>query len=518
MIRHIAIASKLAILLLLAACSESSDAEEFEAADSGANVVPPTVAQPRGEDETRPESQSPPSLDELVPETLDLLVRPWTGDLDGMAERRVVRTLVVSGGPQFFYYQGKPRGIISEMLVLLQREMNASLGRRLDQIEFVAMPVSRDILLSALLSGKADLVAADLTVTDERSALVDFSEPFIKGVNEVLVFTPQADREVSSIEDLSGREIYVRKSSSYFEHLSALNAEFKERAIEPVKIIEANELLRTGDILEMVNAGLIEATIVDNYKGRYWSEVFPDIRVREDLVLHSGGDIAWAFRKDSPQLAAVVNKFVTGHRQGTLIGNVLIERYMGNLHWVRNSTSTTGMEKLRPLMKLFDLSAANNDLNPLMLAAQAYQESELDHSRKSPAGAVGIMQIKPATAADKNVGIDDISATADNIEAGARYMRFLIDRYFSDEAMDESQRWFFALAAYNAGPARIQRLRRQAAAEGYDPNRWLDNVEILAARKIGRETVRYVRNVFKYFVAYQMARENRAARQALESE
>jgi membrane-bound lytic murein transglycosylase MltF len=176
------------------------------------------------------------------------------------------------------------------------------------------------------------------------------------------------------------------------------------------------------------------------------------------------------------------------------------------------------MEKLRPLMKLFDLSAANNDLNPLMLAAQAYQESELDHSRKSPAGAVGIMQIKPATAADKNVGIDDISATADNIEAGARYMRFLIDRYFSDEAMDESQRWFFALAAYNAGPARIQRLRRQAAAEGYDPNRWLDNVEILAARKIGRETVRYVRNVFKYFVAYQMARENRAARQALESE
>jgi membrane-bound lytic murein transglycosylase MltF len=150
-----------------------------------------------------------------------------------------------------------------------------------------------------------------------------------------------------------------------------------------------------------------------------------------------------------------------------------------------------------------------------MLVAQAYQESELDHSKKSPVGAVGMMQIKPSTAADKNVGIDDISSPADNIRAGAIYMRFLMDRYFAGEDMDGVQQWLFALAAYNAGPARIQRIRRQAADEGHDPNLWLDNVELVAARKIGRETVNYVRNVFKYYVAYRMAWEARESRQSI---
>jgi membrane-bound lytic murein transglycosylase MltF len=267
----------------------------------------------------------------------------------------------------------------------------------------------------------------------------------------------------------------------------------------------------------MVNAGLVTATVVDSYKASSWSKILSDLRVRDDLIVHTGGEIAWAFRKDSPQLAAVIDDFARGHRQGTLIGNVLIARYMENLDWVRNSTSDRGVDRLRSLFDHFNTSATKNAFDPLMLAAQAYQESELDHDRESPNGAVGIMQVKPSTAADPNVGIDDISKPSDNIEAGARYMRFLMDRYFADPEMGELQRWLFALAAYNAGPARIQRLRRQAAVEGYDPNLWLDNVELIAARKIGRETVRYVRNTFKYYVAYRLAWEKRELRQSLVS-
>jgi len=231
--------------------------------------------------------------------------------------------------------------------------------------------------------------------------------------------------------------------------------------------------------------------------------------------LHSGGKIAWAFRKDSPLLAEQINEFARGHRQGTLLGNVLKERYLGNLKWVSNSTSAGAVERVRTLAEHFRAGAEESDLDWLMLVAQAYQESELDHGRKSPAGAVGIMQVKPSTAADKHVGVDDISEPADNILAGARYMRFLMDRYFADPEMDELEQWLFALAAYNAGPARVRRLRSQAAAEGYDPNLWLDNVEVIAARKIGRETVRYVRNVFKYYVAYQLAWEDQANRAAI---
>jgi membrane-bound lytic murein transglycosylase MltF len=505
----------LAVLLLAGGCGADNAGESNEQAGLPAAQESVEAAQPPPDPDEEPETQIPPSLEELLPEKLELLVQPWRGDLDGMIERRVIRVLVVSGSPQFFYYRGKPRGMVSELLVLLQQELNASLGRRLDQVEIVPMPVSRDRLIPALLSGHADLAAADLTITDARTPFVDFSTPFATGVNEIVVFAPGEGESVATIDDLSGQAVYVRKSSSYYEHLAALNADLVGRGKEPIDIIEANELLRTADILDMVNGGLIDATVVDSYKAGYWAEVFPEMVVRDDLVVHAGGKIAWAFRKDSPELAAAVNDFVRSHRQGTLIGNVLIERYLGNLHWVRNSTSDSGLHILQSLMDDFRNSAEENDLDPLMLAAQAYQESELDHSRKSHAGAVGIMQIKLSTAADPNVGIDDISAPADNIRAGARYLRFLMDRYFSGDDMDELQRWFFALAAYNAGPARIQRLRRQAEAEGYDPNRWLDNVEVIAARKIGRETVRYVRNIFKYYIAYQLAAENRLAHQAV---
>lgn len=504
------------ILSLLVACTDPQEAAQPEASiDAHPESVPVDAAESSPEPQEEEPSESLPSLDTLLPAQFGVLTEPWFGDLDGMAERRIIRTLVISGGPQFFYYDGKPRGLITELLGLLQQELNVGLNRRLDQVEIMPMPVSRDRLISALISGQADLVAADLTITDARSELVDYSVPFAKNVDEVVVFSPGKGDGIMSLDDLSGQTIYVRKSSSYFEHLTELNRDLVSRSLKPIRIDAANEFLRSQDILEMVNVGLVSATVVDSYKASSWSKIFSDMQVRQDLVVHAGGEIAWAFRKDSPKLAAVINDFARGHRQGTLIGNVLINRYMENLSWVRNSTSDKGVERLRPLLEHFRASGAESELDPLMLAAQAYQESELNHDRESPVGAVGIMQIKPSTAADRNVGIDDISSPADNIRAGARYMRFLMDRYFSDPEMGEVQRWLFALAAYNAGPAKIQRLRKQAAAEGHDPNLWLDNVELIAARKIGRETVRYVRNTFKYYIAYRMAWEDRALRQSL---
>lgn len=460
------------------------------------------------------DSASLRSLDEILPEQFGVLTDPWLGDLDGMTERNAIRVLVISGGPQFFYYQGKPRGMMFELLVRFQKHVNKTLDRGLHAVEIIPMPVSRDRLLPALLAGQADLVAADLTKTEIRSALADFSIPYISDVDEVLVFGPASPAGIESLDDLAGKSVYIRGSSSYFEHISALNTKFAERGLKPLHIELANEMLRTQDILEMVNAGLVSATVIDRYKGDYLSKIFPDIEVRSDLVVNKGGEIAWVYRKDSPLLAAAVNDFIRENREGTLIGNILIKRYLENVQWVRNATSEASIAKLRPTLELFRAGGEAANLDPLMLVAQAYQESELDHSKKSPAGAVGMMQIKPSTAADKNVGIDDISSPADNIRAGAIYMRFLMDRYFAGEDMDGVQQWLFGLAAYNAGPARIQRIRRQAAAEGHDPNVWLENVEIVVARKIGRETVNYVRNVFKYYVAYRMAWAARESRQS----
>jgi membrane-bound lytic murein transglycosylase MltF len=489
-----------ACLSIAAACGDPKDTPP------SVDEAAPTLAE-AVEAEPAPEPAAPEirTLDDLLPEDFGVLVEPWTGDLDGMVERRIIRTLVISGSPQFFYYQGKPRGIVAELLTMLQKDINASLGRRLDQVEIVPMPVSRDRLIPALLSGQADLIAADLTITDERAATVDFSRPFVDGVDEIVVFAPGHGGGVSEIDDLAGRSVFVRRSSSYFEHLTQLNADFERRGLSPVILIEANESLRPGDILEMVDRGLVPATVIDSYKAYYWSDLLTSMEVRDDLVLRAGGQIAWAFRQDSPALAEAINRFVPSHREGTLIGNVLIGRYMENLEWIKNSTSESGLERVRPLLELFRSAGSQTQLDPLMLLAQAFQESELDHDKRSGAGAVGIMQIKPSTAADRNVGIEDISSPAENIRAGAIYLRFLMDRYFSDEGIDPIQQWFFGLAAYNAGPARIQRLRNQAAREGLDPNRWVENVELVVARKIGRETVRYVRNVFKYYISYRLA-------------
>lgn len=454
-------------------------------------------------------------MEEMLPDEFGILTDTWLGDLDGMADRHVIRTLVVAGGPQFFYYEGRPRGMVAELLVALQAQLNEELGRELTAVEIVPMPVSRDRLIPALIKGHADLIAADLTVTEQRSELIDFSVPLVSGVDEVLVFAAGEGADVITLEDLAGRAVFVRRSSSYFEHLAQLNETFVERGLQPVKIEEAHELLRAEDILEMVNAGIVSATVIDSYKASFWSEIFTEMKIRNDLVVHSGGEIAWAFRKDSPQLEAVVNRFVREHRQGTLIGNVLIRRYMENLEWVRNATSESGAERLQPLLEMFRESGEEVDLDPLMLAAQAYQESELDSSKTSPAGAVGIMQIKPSTAADPNVNVPNVEDPANNIRAAAIYMRFLMDRYFSEPGMEQMQSWLFALAAYNAGPAKIQQIRRLATEQGYDPNLWVDNVELAAAKVLGRETVRYVRNIFKYFVAYRLAWEHRLLREEL---
>jgi membrane-bound lytic murein transglycosylase MltF len=498
-----------AILFLAVACSPqgSSDSRLPEDDALPERSVETDDAQSESPDPTIP-IDSRPSLEELLPEQFEVLTRPWQGDLDGMIGRRAIRVLVVSGGPQFFYDRGKPRGITVELLDKFQQSVNENVHRGLDAVEIIPMPVSRDRLIPALLAGKADLIATDVTITEQRLEQVGFSIPMARDIDEVLVFSSGASQGIESLDDLAGQAVYVRKSSSYFEHLTAINEDFAKRGLDIIQIQAANELLRTQDIVEMLNAGLINATVLDSFRAKYWKQVFPDIEVREDIAVSTGTDIAWAFRKNSPQLAEAVNKFVRENRQGTLLGNILLKRYLRDAQWVRNATSDVRLEQLRPLLDVFREGATIAELDPLMLVAQAYQESGLDHSKVSPVGAVGIMQIKPSTAADKNVGFDDISSLANNVNAGATYLRFLMNRYFADEEMDDLHQWLFGLAAYNAGPARIQRIRRQAASEGLDPNLWIDNVELVAARQIGRETVSYVRNIFKYYVAYRMAWED----------
>jgi membrane-bound lytic murein transglycosylase MltF len=299
--------------------------------------------------------------------------------------------------------------------------------------------------------------------------------------------------------------------------LLALSERLEAAGGEAIRVEEADPRLVTEDLLEMVNSGALELTVADSHIAEAWTEVLPAITVREDLAIQTGGEISWAVRHGTTDLLASLDAFVAGHKRGSLLGNIFFKRYYGASKWIGNPLAVSEAARLEEHIALFQEYAGRYGIDWLALAAQAYQESGIDQSRRSGAGAVGVMQLLPSTAADKSVGIPDIEDLENNIHAGAKYLAFLRDRYFDDPAIEPAARLDFAWAAYNAGPARVRGLRRKAEERGLDPNRWFFHVEKIAAEEIGRETVDYVANINKYYLAYRLQFEAAQRREAVKS-
>jgi membrane-bound lytic murein transglycosylase MltF len=469
--------------------------------EEAARLDEPSLSQP---------SPVPTAVPTALPAGFAPLVEPFTGDLDGMIERRVIRVLTVQNPILYFVDQGREVGITYEAIKAFEKQLNQTLGKKVVTVHVIAIPVARDELSPRLLAGQGDIAAAQLAVTPERQQQVDFGNPFMTGVREMLVTGP-ASPPVASLEDLSDKEVYVRLSSSYAEHLRKLNAHFETEGKAPVTILPAEEVLEDGDILEMVNAGLVPATVVDEYTADLYTQVFPSLLKRSDIASQPVS-FAWAFRKGSPQLAAEINAFVRTHQQGTLAGNVVLDKYLKTTKWVKNARSDADRQRFLAMIELFKKYGDQYGLDYLLMAAQAYQESGLDQSKRSHMGAIGVMQILPSTASDKAVGIPDIEKLESNIHAGVKYNRWMIDTYYSEPGVSPLNRALFAFASYNAGPGRVAGLRREAAGQGLDPDTWFNNVELIAAKRIGRETVTYVANIYKYYLAYQLMVQQRAAR------
>lgn len=439
---------------------------------------------------------------EEITESALVDLKPSFGDFDEMAERRTLRALVVHSKMLYFVDRGQQKGLTYDILKNFEVDINKKIKKEIKRLHVVFVPVSHDQLLQELIEGRGDVAAANLTITPERHSQVDFSEPFLTNISEIIVTGPDAPK-LESIDDLAGKEIYVRKSSSYYESLERLNKSFINASNIPVKIVPADEHLESEDILEMVNAGLIRITVIDSHIGNFWSKIFPNITLHPDIAVNTGGQIAWAFRKNSPKLREVLNDFIKRNKKGTLFGNMMLERYFKNIKWVKNSTSEGELKKFNMMIDFFKKYAGQYDFDWLLVAAQGYQESMLDQSKRSPKGAIGVMQILRSTAEDPNVNIKQIEKLENNIHAGVKYLRFIRDQYFQDDNVDHLDKELFTFASYNAGPARIAQLRKKAAQKGLDPNVWFNNVEVIAMQEIGRETVQYVSNIYKYYIAYR---------------
>ncbi len=428
----------------------------------------------------------------------------WTGDFDGMVKAQYIRVLVPYSKTFYFIDKGTQRGAIYELVREFEKKTNHELKTRHLKFHAVFIPTSRDRLIPGLVEGLGDIAAGNLTITDERSKQIDFCDPFGKGISEILV-TGLDVPPVKEFLEIAGKTIHVRKSSSYYESLVRANKRLGAVGKSKIKIIEANENLEDEDLLEMLNAGLIPMMVIDSHKGEFWAKIFENIRLHPELKLRENVRIAWAIRKNSPKLKKRINHFVKANKKGTLMGNMLFNRYLKDTKYINNNLVKEEIKRFQEAIYFFQKYGKRYDFDILMLAALAYQESRIDQNKRSHAGAVGVMQILPATAKDKNVNILKIEEIGPNIHAGTKYLRFIADRYFNDPGVDPANRILLTFAAYNAGPAKIAKFRAEAKSLNLDPNIWFKNVEIIAAKRIGRETVEYVSNIFKYYIAYSHA-------------
>lgn len=272
------------------------------------------------------------------------LLGKFTDDFDAMEKRRLVRIIVPFSKTIYFIDKGAQYGIAVDFGTEFQKVLNAKTKKEIDKMRVAFVPVARDELITALNEGRGDIVMANLTITPARQAEVDFSAPLYAKASEVLVTGPGAT-DVKSLDDLAGKEIRLRPSSSYYEHLAAINEKRKAEGKPEITLVAMDENLEDEDLLEMVDAGLLPWTVVDDYKATIWKNVFPNLTVHPDITVNTDGQIAWAIRKNSPLLKAKLDAFANDHKIGTTFGNILKNRFYKSDKMVRRAYSPAEMEK-----------------------------------------------------------------------------------------------------------------------------------------------------------------------------
>jgi len=479
---------------LLAGCSKKEPAKEAAAPKE----APPAAAAPVVTQETVGKNKA-----ELENMKLPSPFGRRTGDLDVMLKWRNIRAIVMINPTAFFYSNGHPMGVMYEALRELETFVNTKYKTGALKVKVSFIPVRPDQAEAALLQGTGDMIAFPVIVTPERQQLVAFTVPLQTDLKHVVVSGPNFGK-IATIEQLGGKEVYANPLAAAYGELEKANERLRQEGKPTIVVRAADKELMEDDLVEMVSAGLIPATVTSDAKAKLWVQVLPNLTV-QDAVIAEGGQTAWAVRKDNPQLKQLLDEFIPPRAVGTSFGNTLLRRYLQNTKWVKNSTSPEEMKKFEALSALFKQYAGQYDFDYLMIMAQGYLESLLDQSRKNPSGAVGIMQVIPKYAAASPINVPSVATTQNNILAGVKMLRDIEDRYFNDPQLDQVNKTLMVFASYNAGPNRIARLRKQAAAEGLDPNKYFGNVELMVAKDIGQETVNYVSNIYKYYVAYKLA-------------
>ena len=509
---RVGLSSLLALLVLCSVSCNKNGPSKTESlttstpAQSSANLQPQqTDADEMGSNLVPPEDISSESIRDanLGPMVLPTSFGRRTGDLDEMVKERRIRALVVINPIEFFYSHGKPKGITYEMVEQLQAHVNKELKTG-TAVKVTFIPLRPDELGTALQGGVGDVIAQGVVITPGRQRKFAFTTPTQTDVDHIIV-TGKELVDAQSFDDLVGKDIYVNPLTAAYDKLTKINEERVRAGKLPLSVKAADRNLMEDDLVEMVNGGLIPATVAMRHRVSFWARVLPNIKLHPQMIVSNDGELAWVVRKNNPELKKLLDEFIQKHGEGTSLGNTLLRRYLQNTKWVKNSTSKQEMKKYSEYVEYFKKYASQYSFDYLMIMAQAYQESLLDQQKRNRSGAVGIMQVIPKYASAAPINVPDVSKADKNILAGVRMLNNILTNYFDDPAIDQVNRTLFTFASYNAGPSRIVRLRKHAAEQGLDSSKWFGNVELEVSKEIGEETTLYVDNIYKYYVAYKLA-------------
>ncbi len=427
----------------------------------------------------------------------------WLGDLDVMKEKGAIRVLVPVSNPFFlvdgFHKYGLTVDRMKEFEQFVNKEMKTGVFLRI-----ILIPVSRSVMFDRLLNGYGDLLAANLTITPERQQLVDFADPVAKDINEIVVAATDAPA-LSSLEDLSGKVVSVRKQSSYYEHLLQVNDTFREKGLPPISVDFISDDLDDGIVLAMIDEGLLEYTVMDQWKPGFWKEKYPACVSYPDIQVSTNGQIAWAIRKESPLLKDLLNRFVTFVQENVSVDTVKLHELVDKDLLKFTNLNPELWAKFRNNYPLFQEMGEKYNVDAKWLAALAYGSSEFNQEKIGRNGELGMMQLAPFIARLPEIDIVDINLLRNNVEAAAKYLRYLLDSYFNGPEMTERDRYLFAVAAYHIGPEKIKTYRWISEQSGHDANKWLNEVVVEVSRRMGRETARFVSVVGGAVIAYQRA-------------
>lgn len=442
----------------------------------------------------------------------------YTYDFDKLTETGVIRILVVYDGVNYYFVDGHEDGFAVAMGKKLKAYINDTyLKDRKTRIDVQYVPVRSDQIFAMLDKGVGDIAASFIVPTQRLKNEVAFTDPFMTELQELIV-TKKNSPKISSIKELSGKSLYIRKSSKSYETLRALNIAFRSMNWAPVNIVLVQESMQDAELIERVQNNEIPATVVSSAQAKLWEYVFAGIRVHSEFPISSHNSMNWAVRSFNYHLLNVVNKFVALYNQNTKEGKTLIATYFRPLansavtYSKKQSLATMGMkfEDFQRFKNVFKKYGEMYGLDWRMLMSQAYQESSFNPDAKSKKGPVGLFQVSPIMAQNFLVESTDELHTIDgNVKAATKYLKYIIDNYLSDSFyLDNQNQLAFALASYNAGPGRIKYYRTLAERQGMDPNIWFGNVEKIVEEKGLTETVLYVSSILKRYRAFVQSEQS----------